>query len=99
MPTVLWPNAAHAAVAVPDSKKGEQIVLLTTHSASDRDALREAFQHGGMSALAVPRRVVSVTSIPLLGTGKIDYQSARRMARDEADGAVSTDYSVEAVGT
>ncbi len=25
----LWPDNAHAAVAVPDGRKGEQIVLLT----------------------------------------------------------------------
>src|SRR6185437_4478114 len=29
--SVLWPDYAHAAIAVPDGRKGEQIVLITTH--------------------------------------------------------------------
>jgi acyl-[acyl-carrier-protein]-phospholipid O-acyltransferase / long-chain-fatty-acid--[acyl-carrier-protein] ligase len=95
----LWPNAAHAVVAIPDPKKGEQIVLLTTQATADRDALRSAFQQGGLSTLAVPRRVFSVTSIPVLGTGKIDYLSARQMALDKDDSKESTESPVEATGT
>ena len=87
----LWPNAAHAVVAIPDPKKGEQIALLTTQTPLDRDALRGAFQQSGISALAVPRRVLSVASIPILGTGKVDYQRARQIAVDEADSKESTD--------
>jgi len=97
--STLWPNAAHAAVAIPDPRKGEQIVLLTTHTTADRDALQGAFQQGGLSALAVPRRVLSVTSIPVLGTGKVDYQSARQMALDKADAKESTGSPLEARGT
>ena len=37
----LWPEANHAAVSVPDKRRGERIVLVTTADEADPDALRQ----------------------------------------------------------
>ncbi len=75
----LWPENSHAAVAVPDGRKGEQIVLVTDAKDADRMELLVWAQNHGVSELAVPRRVVCATSIPLLATGKTDYVSIGKL--------------------
>jgi acyl-[acyl-carrier-protein]-phospholipid O-acyltransferase/long-chain-fatty-acid--[acyl-carrier-protein] ligase len=82
----LWPDNAHAAVAVADPRKGEQIVLVT--DATD-DAARPSLlawaQHHGVSELAVPRRIVIVAAIPVLGTGKTDYVAVQKLAEETSE--------------
>jgi acyl-[acyl-carrier-protein]-phospholipid O-acyltransferase/long-chain-fatty-acid--[acyl-carrier-protein] ligase len=79
-----FPKAASAVVALPDAKKGERLVLLTT-AAVERSALATAARESGLPELFVPRTIVRVPAIPLLGSGKIDYVAAAALAgRDEA---------------
>jgi acyl-[acyl-carrier-protein]-phospholipid O-acyltransferase / long-chain-fatty-acid--[acyl-carrier-protein] ligase len=78
----LWPDNAHAAVAVPDPRKGEQIVLVTDAAEAARPSLLAWAQHHGVSELAVPRRILVVVAIPLLGTGKTDYVAVQKLAAD-----------------
>lgn len=78
----LWPEERHAAVAVPDRKRGERIVLLTTTAKADRSELRAFGKKSGVAELIVPDAILKVEAIPLLGTGKTDYVSARRLAID-----------------
>jgi acyl-[acyl-carrier-protein]-phospholipid O-acyltransferase / long-chain-fatty-acid--[acyl-carrier-protein] ligase len=75
------PDHAHAVVAVPDAKKGEQLMLITTQADLDRKSLQEALR-GKVSELMVPRHVLQVEELPLLGTGKTDYVTLGRMARE-----------------
>ena len=70
----------HAAVAVPDERKGEAIVLFTTDGALDRAALTTAAREKGASELAIPRIIRVVESLPLLGSGKTDYIKLRAQA-------------------
>jgi acyl-[acyl-carrier-protein]-phospholipid O-acyltransferase/long-chain-fatty-acid--[acyl-carrier-protein] ligase len=79
----LWPNHMHAAVTVPDEKKGEQIILLTDNKEAERDALMKHFKAQGASDISLPRRIVWCEKLPLLGTGKIDYVAARVLAMHE----------------
>jgi acyl-[acyl-carrier-protein]-phospholipid O-acyltransferase/long-chain-fatty-acid--[acyl-carrier-protein] ligase len=74
-----WPEAAHAALAIPDERKGEQIVLLTTAANAERAALVAQAQADGAAELSVPRRILQVAAIPVLGTGKTDYVAAARL--------------------
>ena len=76
----LWPDNAHAAVAIPDGRKGEQIVLVTDAAEASRVDLIGWAQNHGVTELAVPRQVLTVESIPVLGTGKTDYVSVQRQA-------------------
>ncbi len=74
------PDALHAASSQPDASKGEALVLFTTSAALDRTALQSAAQQLGIPELAVPKKIVRVTELPLLGTGKTDYVTLKRMA-------------------
>ncbi|MDR1827049.1 MAG: AMP-binding protein [Methylobacteriaceae bacterium] len=76
----LWPDAMHAAVALPDAHRGEQIVLLTTQPDADREALLKYAQSVGFPELCVPKGLLVVDSIPLTGMGKTDYIEAARRA-------------------
>lgn len=74
------PPAQHAVSSRPDATRGEALVLFTTDPALDRDALLAAAQAGGVAELAVPRIIVRVDALPLLGTGKIDYVTLKQRA-------------------
>jgi acyl-[acyl-carrier-protein]-phospholipid O-acyltransferase/long-chain-fatty-acid--[acyl-carrier-protein] ligase len=76
----VWPDASHAVVAIPDGRKGEQLVLVTTQPDAARAALAERAKAAGATELTVPKTVVHVDKIPLLGTGKTDYPSVVRLA-------------------
>jgi len=76
----VWPDAMNAAVAVPDEKKGEQIILLTTEEKAERCQLVACCKKEGLSDLAVPRKVMPIINLPILGTGKVDYVSVQNMA-------------------
>ncbi len=81
--TQLWPHNTHAAVALPDSRKGERIILFTDMAdAKTEEMLAWAKTHGA-SELAVPKRIVSIDEIPLLGSGKTDYVALQRMAAEQ----------------
>jgi acyl-[acyl-carrier-protein]-phospholipid O-acyltransferase/long-chain-fatty-acid--[acyl-carrier-protein] ligase len=80
--SALWPEFSHAAVTLPDGRKGEQIVLVTTNpEASRHDIVGWAHNHG-VSELAIPRRIVHVDDVPVLGTGKTDYVKVQKMVAD-----------------
>lgn len=76
----------HAAVALPDARRGERIVLVTTSPTLSRDALLAAAKARGAPDLAVPRDIVRVAAIPLLGTGKTDYPAVARLAAEALAG-------------
>ncbi len=80
----VWPQGTHACVSLPDAKKGEQLVLLTTQAQASRQELAERARADGMSELAVPRRLLVVKDLPLLGTGKTDYVTAKALAESGA---------------
>jgi len=74
-----YPKSAHAVVALPDPKKGERLVLLTEQAGVERALLTATAREMGLPEIFVPRSFVQVESIPLLGTGKIDYVEAARL--------------------
>ncbi len=69
----LWPQYGHAVVSVPDARKGEQLVLVTEHGEADREALLASARVHGLSELMVPRTIITIEAIPVMGTGKTDY--------------------------
>lgn len=75
----LWPDALHAAIAIPDTRKGEQVVLLTTIADASRAHLLSQAQNDGIAEINIPRKVIPISNMPVLGTGKIDYVSANRL--------------------
>jgi acyl-[acyl-carrier-protein]-phospholipid O-acyltransferase/long-chain-fatty-acid--[acyl-carrier-protein] ligase len=68
-----WPEAQHACVSLPDFQKGEQLILVTTRPEPVRAELAARARADGMSELNVPKRLLPVAAVPLLGSGKADY--------------------------
>lgn len=83
----VWPSFNHAAVNLPDERKGEKILLVTTKPDAERKELVDYAKHHGYSELQIPRRVLGADEIPVLGTGKTDYTTLYKLARkaDETD--------------
>jgi acyl-[acyl-carrier-protein]-phospholipid O-acyltransferase/long-chain-fatty-acid--[acyl-carrier-protein] ligase len=75
-------------VGVPDSAKGEAIVLLASKEV-DLPALRSKLLAVGVPALWIPKTVKSVEKIPLLGSGKLDLRACKDLAMAEKAAAVS----------
>jgi acyl-[acyl-carrier-protein]-phospholipid O-acyltransferase/long-chain-fatty-acid--[acyl-carrier-protein] ligase len=76
----LWPEQHHAVVAIPDARKGEQLVLVTERDDASREAIAVHAREIGLTELFLPRQVIIVKSLPLLGTGKTDYTAAMKLA-------------------
>jgi acyl-[acyl-carrier-protein]-phospholipid O-acyltransferase/long-chain-fatty-acid--[acyl-carrier-protein] ligase len=64
---------------VPDSVKGEAIVLLTTQKVS-AEQVRTKLLEAGLPNLWIPKMVRQVDVIPVLGTGKTDLKGCRNLA-------------------
>ena len=87
MAASLWPQATSVAVTIPDARKGERIVLLTTQKDAERSAMQRQAKTVGASELAVPADIRIVAAVPLLGTGKTDYVGATALAKELAERA------------
>jgi len=79
----VWPHSRHAVVAVPDPRKGERLVLVTDQRDADPAPLIAHAQGMGAPELAVPRKIIRVPEIPVLGTGKTDYVALQRIVDTE----------------
>lgn len=71
----VWPDCNHAAISLPDERKGEKIILLSEQEGAARKAFQEKARELGYGELYIPREVVHMREIPVLGTGKTDYVS------------------------
>jgi acyl-[acyl-carrier-protein]-phospholipid O-acyltransferase / long-chain-fatty-acid--[acyl-carrier-protein] ligase len=69
----LWPEYMHATIQLPDDKKGEQIILVTTHPHAERNNIINYFKENGLGELGIPKSILSIDKLPVLGTGKTDY--------------------------
>ncbi len=82
----VWPGELSVVVAIPDPRKGERLILLTRKAGATRDAILRHARLKGLSELAVPSQIVTVDSIPLLGSGKADYVAALALAQSKSQG-------------
>jgi acyl-[acyl-carrier-protein]-phospholipid O-acyltransferase/long-chain-fatty-acid--[acyl-carrier-protein] ligase len=78
-----FPGAALMVVSLPDARKGERLVLMTTDAALKREVLLRHARARGAAELMVPADILVVGSLPLLGTGKPDYVAAAALAREK----------------
>ncbi|MDR2901805.1 MAG: MFS transporter [Lactobacillales bacterium] len=76
-----WPGFISGTVSIPDPKKGEQIVLITTCKDITKEALIMAFKTAGVAELGIPSKIIVTDNPPLLGTGKFDYVTAKEIAQ------------------
>ncbi|MGE3304128.1 MAG: AMP-binding protein [Hyphomonadaceae bacterium] len=85
--SALWPESRHAAVAVPCSRKGEKVILVSDEPEAQPHALLDWAQTHGAPEIAIPKTIMTVREVPVLGSGKTDYVAVRAMADIHADGA------------
>jgi acyl-[acyl-carrier-protein]-phospholipid O-acyltransferase/long-chain-fatty-acid--[acyl-carrier-protein] ligase len=77
---------ALAVLGVPHIAKGEELVVLSSVPL-DPDTLRDRLMAAGLPNLWIPRQVIRVDKIPLLGSGKLDLRSCREQAMDRLAGS------------
>lgn len=74
----IWPDAQHVIVCIPDERKGEQLVLITTQiDATNKNLMAQA---KGVASINLPKKFIIVESVPVLATGKINYIEATEQA-------------------
>ncbi len=73
--------------AVPDEKKGEQLVVLYTKDAGDADLLRDIIKRSSLPNLWHPRHgnYFLIDEMPALGSGKLDMKQLKIMAKERVD--------------
>jgi acyl-[acyl-carrier-protein]-phospholipid O-acyltransferase/long-chain-fatty-acid--[acyl-carrier-protein] ligase len=79
----VWSEAANAVIAVPDARKGEKLLLVTTQRGAEPRDLLAAARDRGLTEIQVPREVMVVDKLPLLGTGKTDYPAVQRLSESK----------------
>ena len=80
----LWPDAMSAAASEPDPRKGERIVLATQHKDATRGEFQAYAKSKGASELMIPAEIIIVETLPLLGSGKLDFAAVVKMIRERA---------------
>ena len=80
--SAVWPDFMHAAAILPDKRKGEQIILVTEDPEAKRHELLAWAQTHGVPEIAVPKKIVTIEALPVLGTGKMDYVGVTQIAKD-----------------
>lgn len=85
-----WPENKHVLLAFPDTRKGEQLVLLTTGTIT-RDEIASYLKTQGFTELNFPKQIFYTDHIPLLATGKVDFQSSKKLAEGFMGGGSETD--------
>lgn len=66
-----WEKAHHAVVSLPDAKKGEQIILITTQKDATLHELAKNSE--GVATINLPKKILFIDAIPVMATGKTDY--------------------------
>ncbi len=74
------PEHQHAASTQMDAQRGETIVLFTTDPELKREDLQIVAKNLKQPEITVARKIVPMTELPLLGTGKTDYVTLKQMA-------------------
>ncbi len=89
--TNAWPNALHAATSIPDARKGELVILITTQKEATTQQLAAASP--GVAAISLPKKILVVDSIPLLASGKINYLGVSELVLNLVVGAADADLA------
>lgn len=76
----IWPEFTHAAINLPDEKKGEKIILVSNNRQADRKQYQEYTRLNKIGELYIPRKIILTEDFPLLASGKTDYITLTELA-------------------
>lgn len=79
----VWPEGQHAVVAIADPKKGEQLVLVTDVANADRQRMVQTVK--GIGEINLPKHIIAIDQIPLMGSGKVDYPAVTDLVIERLD--------------
>lgn len=74
------PEGRHVVVAVADARKGEQLILVTNDESLSRQTVKDAAKVAQVSEIMIPKTIILVEEIPVLGTGKTNYPEVQKIA-------------------
>lgn len=77
-----FPESEFAVTSVPDKKKGEKIILITTNESIKLKEFKRFLKLDKHSSLLFPKDIMIIEEIPLLGSGKVDYVSVKKIAEE-----------------
>jgi acyl-[acyl-carrier-protein]-phospholipid O-acyltransferase/long-chain-fatty-acid--[acyl-carrier-protein] ligase len=78
----LWEDTPLAVLAMPDPRKGERLVLVTTRAEALKAEVNAHLKSKGATELSFPAEIVVIEEMPLLGSGKTDYVTLDRQVRE-----------------
>lgn len=78
--TELWPKDKHAVVMLHGETR-ETLALVTSRLDLKRDELRAKLADMGVAEIAIPKKIIPMEDIPLLGTGKVDYVTLEELLK------------------
>ena len=76
-------KVAVAVTSVPDERKGERLIVFHLPSGKSTDQVLKELAAAGLPNLWIPSpdSFFQVEQIPLLGTGKLDLQAVKELAK------------------
>ncbi|MDG6774211.1 AMP-binding protein [Thiomicrorhabdus sp. ZW0627] len=74
------PTGHHVVVSVPDSRKGEKLVLVTDDCELSRSTITDAAKEQQVADIMIPKTIILVEKIPVSGTGKTNYLEVQKIA-------------------
>ncbi len=83
MVQAIYPEAQHAVVSIPDARKGEQLIFVTTHKGTNKKDLSAYASQNGITELAVPKSILEIDKMPVLGSGKTDYTAVQKFVEEK----------------
>ena len=82
--TQILEGSDYMVTAIPDSAKGECVVLLYSGSEQEPADVLRALRKSGIPPLMVPGLAFKVPAVPKLGTGKADFKASKQLALELA---------------
>jgi acyl-[acyl-carrier-protein]-phospholipid O-acyltransferase/long-chain-fatty-acid--[acyl-carrier-protein] ligase len=78
----LWPDAISAVAPVPDPRKGERLILMTSQKNATRSDFQTFARSRGATEIMVPAEVVYLEKMPVLGSGKVDNMTVTKLVKE-----------------
>ena len=75
----LYPSSLQGIITIPDPKKGEQLIFVSSNEDVNLKDIQNYFKQQKISDLWIPKKVIYMKKVPILGTGKFDYQTTKKI--------------------